>query len=570
MYMMKLVLSVFLLPYINKIIVRTLLLFVVCTVNCTQVLSQDTSGKNDSLTVELLYTKGIEIINSDPVEARETLENALSIINKNLSSHKEDNNDFLLKKAFIVERLAYFSRRENEYEMALKYLQESLRLKDKVNETYTLAYTYSQIAWLWIYQSEFEETKINLDSAYALSKKYNNVKEKIRTLSRFGTLYLNTKEYNKAEKKHLRAVTLADSIDDTRAKATTNANYADFLRRQKRYKESVPYLQKSMDMHKETDNLIGVESGYYALGVTYRSLGEPYKAIAAFKRAINMSEEQKNESILHTRYFFLSKSYEDIKDYKRAYSSYKKFHLLKEKGKNETNYMKMTNLESKYKYEQQAAVDSLRFASEKREVELIAKTESSKKRLYFILLFVSVIGAVIIAFLIRRDYQRRTKMNQEAYEHEKRILDQEIAAKEGDIKRLIADNSMRLAFKEELLDKLRTDIAIADPENIKQSLQSLTTQLRLQIETESKLSGLQEKIEVVNKGFDTRLKEQYPSLTTGEREVCALLRLNLSIKEIMTIRNVSIDSVKSMRHRIRKKMDISQEVGLENFIQGLS
>jgi len=91
----------------------------------------------------------------------------------------------------------------------------------------------------------------------------------------------------------------------------------------------------------------------------------------------------------------------------------------------------------------------------------------------------------------------------------------------------------------------------------------------LQIDTENKLSGLQEKINYINKSFDAKLQELYPELTSGEREVCALLRLNLSIKEIMTIRNVSSDSVKSMRRRIRKKMHIPSDIEIEKFIQSL-
>ncbi len=66
------------------------------------------------------------------------------------------------------------------------------------------------------------------------------------------------------------------------------------------------------------------------------------------------------------------------------------------------------------------------------------------------------------------------------------------------------------------------------------------------------------------------LQQSYSELTKGEREVCAFLRLNLSIKEIMTIRNVSSDSVKSMRRRIRKKMNVRSEIELEKYIRELA
>ncbi len=561
---MKLLSSVFLLPSGNKVIV--LAVFISCIVFCTKSYSQIHKVEDDSLKVEVLYTKALEIIDADPVEAKKKLENALGIINENLLSQ----NEFLLKKAFILERLAYFLRRENKFGAALQNLQESLQLKRKVGETYTLGYTYSQTAWLWLYQSEFEKTKLNLDSAFILSKKYKNINETIRTLSRYGILHQNLKENTTAEKYHLQAIKKADSVNEMKLIASSNSYYAYFLRLQKRYKENIPYLQRSIDMHQKTNNQIGLESGYFALGVTYRVLGMPYKAIELYNKALAMSEEQKNEAVLHSRYLGLSNSYADLKDYKKAYEYHLEYTKWWIKVKNEKNYQKMVDLESQYKYDQKRAVDSLQFAQEKREVELVAQAESSKKKLYFVLLLVTLLGAVVIGYLVRRNYQQRSKLAKATYENEKKMLDQEINAKEEDIKRLIADNSMRIAFKEELLDKLKTDIATSDPQDIKQSLNSLTTQLKLQIETESKLSGLQEKIDAVNKNFDTNLQKQFPELTKGEREVCALLRLDLSIKEIMTIRNVSSDSVKSMRRRIRKKMNIPSEIELEKFIQELT
>ncbi len=156
------------------------------------------------------------------------------------------------------------------------------------------------------------------------------------------------------------------------------------------------------------------------------------------------------------------------------------------------------------------------------------------------------------------------------HENERKSLEHKIETKEEDIKKLIADNTMRLTFKEELLDKIKNDVVDTEPENIAKSLQSLTAQLKRQITTERKLSGLQEKIDQANKEFDHKLQEHYPKLTKGEREVCALLRLDLSIKEIMTIRDVSVDSVKSMRRRIRKKMSVPEGKELEQFIRELT
>ncbi len=179
------------------------------------------------------------------------------------------------------------------------------------------------------------------------------------------------------------------------------------------------------------------------------------------------------------------------------------------------------------------------------------------------------ISIIVIVFFSWRNFQNRMKLNQ--MDQEKKILIEKLKAKEEEVKSLMADNSMRLAFKEEWLAKLKNEVLVAaDTAELRQALNSLTAQLRLQIDTENKLAGLQERIDHNDIHFDGKLQEMFPDLTKGEREVCALLRLNLSIKEIMIVRNVSSDSVKSMRRRIRKKMNIPSETELEKFIQELT
>ncbi|MEM6686550.1 MAG: hypothetical protein AAF617_12275, partial [Bacteroidota bacterium] len=210
---------------------------------------------------------------------------------------------------------------------------------------------------------------------------------------------------------------------------------------------------------------------------------------------------------------------------------------------------------------------------ERKEIELTAKSEAEEKQFYIILLLLTLISATIIGLLVRRNFTNRAKIAQEKLEKEqaqKLLLDEKVRINEEETKRLIADNSMRLEFKQELLDQLKTETSnIQSLEEMKQTMQSLVSKLQLQIATENKLSTIQDKIEEVNKGFDTKLREAYPKLTKTDREICALMRLNLSIKEIATIRNSSIDAVKAARYRIRKKMQLSAGEELEYIIQSL-
>ena len=60
----------------------------------------------------------------------------------------------------------------------------------------------------------------------------------------------------------------------------------------------------------------------------------------------------------------------------------------------------------------------------------------------------------------------------------------------------------------------------------------------------------------VHPDFYTHLKRDFPNLTQNELRLCALVKANLNIKEIANMNNVSVDSVKSSRKRLRKSLGI--------------
>lgn len=63
-------------------------------------------------------------------------------------------------------------------------------------------------------------------------------------------------------------------------------------------------------------------------------------------------------------------------------------------------------------------------------------------------------------------------------------------------------------------------------------------------------------LEQSNRLFQTRLKTRCPNLTAYELRLCTYLKANLSTKEIATLLNITPDSVKKAKHRLRKKLQV--------------
>ncbi len=61
-------------------------------------------------------------------------------------------------------------------------------------------------------------------------------------------------------------------------------------------------------------------------------------------------------------------------------------------------------------------------------------------------------------------------------------------------------------------------------------------------------------LESANQVFRLQLKARYPALTNYDLRLCTYLKANLSTKEIATLLNITPDSVKKAKHRLRKKI----------------
>lgn len=63
-------------------------------------------------------------------------------------------------------------------------------------------------------------------------------------------------------------------------------------------------------------------------------------------------------------------------------------------------------------------------------------------------------------------------------------------------------------------------------------------------------------LESSNQRFQQQLKARYSRLTSYDIRLCTYLKSNLSTKEIATLLNITPDSVKKAKHRLRKKMNL--------------
>lgn len=86
---------------------------------------------------------------------------------------------------------------------------------------------------------------------------------------------------------------------------------------------------------------------------------------------------------------------------------------------------------------------------------------------------------------------------------------------------------------------------------------------------DNELKVFHQNVDKVNHEFISSLKKSYPVLTDNELHLASLLRLKLSTKEIASIKNITPDSVKVLRYRLRKKLNLPKNSSLSDFLNSL-
>jgi len=187
------------------------------------------------------------------------------------------------------------------------------------------------------------------------------------------------------------------------------------------------------------------------------------------------------------------------------------------------------------------------------------------------ILFTLIFGARLsVDFYSKNEIQIKLMQSQlnkkqlQLTELEKLRLQQEIQFKNQDLTSFGVEITKNRAFIRSLHTKL---LSVERSENNDyEDLSGILKTIKTQLLAYSDLNHFNENVEKVNHAFSAKLKKTYPSLTPNEIHLASLLLLKLNTKEIATIKNISPNSVKVLRYRLRKKLNIDTSTNLSEFL----
>jgi DNA-binding NarL/FixJ family response regulator/DNA-binding CsgD family transcriptional regulator len=137
------------------------------------------------------------------------------------------------------------------------------------------------------------------------------------------------------------------------------------------------------------------------------------------------------------------------------------------------------------------------------------------------------------------------------------------------INRELATSSIFISQKNKIIGLIRKDINRLVRNDKAINRDEITRVLKTideNVKFENDWYRIKAHFEKIYPGFFDRLRKKHPVLTPNDHKLAALLRMNLSTKEISQILKITAPSTEISRIRLRKKLDLGKNVNLTQFI----
>ena len=180
-----------------------------------------------------------------------------------------------------------------------------------------------------------------------------------------------------------------------------------------------------------------------------------------------------------------------------------------------------------------------------------------------VLMILLLIQSILVKKVRMSDLKRMADLEKQLLEQRETQLEAELRQKSKDL----AGMSMAMIAHNEVLDSILNEVQRQKMSKSAVSLDKISHIIQNSIvSNQEQWAMFQSNFDCIHENFFKGLKERYPDLTSTDLRLCALLRLNMSTKDIANMLNLTVRGVESARYRLRKKLDIPAEAGLVDFM----
>lgn len=534
-----------------------------------------------------------------------------------------------LKPALIdcLNGIAWVFVTKNKHDKSLMLYHQALKIAQEINNAQKICRTIIHIGELHRLQKNYSHTFEYIDQALKMAHKHRLVALEYEALAIKGTTYIDLEQFDKVEAVAFEALKAVSITNDSTLFSRAYNGLAIAKSCLKKYDEAIDYYTKALHIKQKTKDYARLVILYHNIADLYRSSSQYDKAILNFKKSLHYTElrgdvlaagvmlrnigemyhkklayaeaeKYLKQSELNVKkagslfesnatYKLLASNYAALHDFKQAYYYQALHKKTYDSIFNSKKSESIATLEQRHKDEQKQKAIALL----KKESKIQQQKASFQRKLRNIAV-VGLVLLVLIVVLLYNRYQLRHKLlwqksvvlEQENARHkaEGQRLEVEQKLKQEENKRLkldleyknreLATSTLLIHHKNEVLTNIQGELSTFQhqvPQKLSSNIQSIKKIIKENSNLEEDWEQLKIHFNQVHPDFFCILQQRFPKLSQNDLRLCAYIRINLTNKEIARILNVEFRSVQVAKYRLKKKVGLTKEQDLSEFIQQL-
>ncbi len=383
------------------------------------------------------------------------------------------------------------------------------------------------------------------------------------TYGKIGHLYEKSHRYDSAFYFQRQALAQYLQADNQQGMAKIYENIGSIYEDLARYDSAGYYFREALRVDREAGDQIASIEVLNNLGDVLRKTGRYREALAQTRQALDLALVTNEQYQLAGAYRDISRSYNllGINDSAYYYLELSRKHLL--------------DIYSRESSKQVALLQTV-YEMEKKNHE-IERLQNARKMngvigaaVVIVIILLIVLGTVIISRqrLRMRHAQILSEQDRRSWETQQQHMQTELENRKLEL----TTHTLHIIEKNQLLEELRNrldELVKDDRRDQKKQLKQLHQQINHSFHHDRYWDQFRDMFEQVHQTFFNNLKQYCDSLTPSDLRLVALLKMNLPSGDIATLLSISPDSLRVMRYRLRKKLNMEQGESLTAFIQSL-
>lgn len=482
--------------------------------------------------------------------AREYLAKNMEIYrNKDTISYAREVDFKFIGSTFFM--LSEIDMKQGRYNLALKNgLQALKEYRERAKNPLFVADAQTLLGQIEMKLENYENSIGHFEKAYKVYKEFEDLLWQSDVLRFIGEnlMYLN-KDDEAIE--YLQKSIEMSSENNFQLKEASGYNLlGNAYINLKEFPKAINSLNMSLKVYSKMDNPTEINKTYASLGLLYNKMNRPNLAVPYLQKAITISDSIRSIPVKADSYLKRSESYRQLKNYKQALKDYTIYDRLSDSIFNNRKSQQIEEMRAIFDIE----TKEQQIALQEKEITVLEQ-EASISNLQKLLLGIGLLLSLISFYAIRQK-MKRTKI-------EKEKVDAALAFK----KKELTTHALNLARKNETLENLKSQAQeLKEKENMGAGYNQLIRSINFDLQDDNNWQNFSRYFEEVHKDFNSNVKTKYPQVTSNELRLLALLKMNLSSKEIANILNISSEGIKKARYRLRKKLGLTTEDSMQDLV----